>query len=304
MSALGVSISIGIGIEATLGGVGGYFRSGTLWGTFSGAVGGAVAGGLGAWAMPAIIALCGTSTLRMVTTGAITGGITGFTERFVYGGMTGEDIYSNLWDSGFEGAIGIFLGGGFSAIGKIAGVASKLFNEFKGVKEYIATYLKRIGTSKYAQFLRNHADDIPQQMNHWDEMMEVGEDAWMKSHKPNIHPTGFQTSMGGKFVIPKNQEGTKFLYNMDENGLLSIVHSVLDTSHLKFGQFSRGAGEVSFHKIGNLDVVQINNVTSNYTNTNIDKILNAFKSLGYDIAVEHKGPMGATISPPTLSQSH
>jgi hypothetical protein len=237
--------------------------------------------------------------LGVVTTGAITGGITGFTERFIYGGMMGEDISSNLWDSSIEGTMGIFLGGGFSAIGKVTGAASKLFNEFKGIREYIATYLKRIGTSKYAQFLRNNADEIPQQMNHWDEMIKEGEDAWMMHHKPgNIHPTGFQTSMGGKFVIPKNQEGTKFLYNMDENGLLSIVHSVPDTSHLKFGQFSRGAGEVSFHTMGELNVAQVNAVTSNY-NTNIKKVIDAFESLGY-LVVEHPGPMGATINPPTF----
>ena len=298
MGALGVSISIGIGVGAVLGGAGGYMRGGVN-GIFAGVIGGAVAGGVGAWAMPAIIALCGTSTVGVVATGAITGGITGFIDRFVYGTVMDEGIGENFWNAGFEGACGILLGGGFSAIGKIAGVASKMFNEFKGLREYLSTYLKRIGTSEYAKFLRKYAGDV-REMVHWKKMQETGEDLWMQSNKPgNIHPTGFQTTMGGKFVIPDNQLGTKFLYNFDENGLLSIVHAVPDTSHLKFGQFSQGAGEVSFHRLGNMDVVQVNTITSNYLDGSLTKTIAAFRSLGYEV-VEHLGPMGNNISPPTF----
>ena len=93
-----------------------------------------------------------------------------------------------------------------------------------------------------------------------------------------IRPRNHQISAGGKFEILPQDWGMRYLYNIDEVGLLSVAKDVPRLpGHIYFGRYSKGAGEVCF--FGKHDVC-LNNKTEQGAR-NLTLAIDAFTSLGY-----------------------
>jgi RHS repeat-associated protein len=283
----GVACASAIGIGMTLGGIAGYTRA--SWdGVIPGMIGGGVAGAIGFFMMPAMLAYFGTTTAGVIGAGAVTGFYSSFADRFIYGLFMGDGFLENLEASNNEGTFGAFVGGLFSGLGGC------LFNGFKYMRDKIATIIRQTGTSKYAEYLRKNINAAQKQMEGWIDYI-ADPDKWMKARKPdNIYPKGFQTSIGNRFVISKAKEGNRYLYNIDDNGLVSIVKAVKDTSHLKLGQYSKAAGEVAFHD----GLVVISDYTG-HGMRNIDLATEAFQAMGYSV-IKSTGSLGPYTPRPNI----
>lgn len=107
------------------------------------------------------------------------------------------------------------------------------------------------------------------------------------SETPN--PSEHQISAGGLFEIPVNLFGRRFLYNVDEAGVGSIVRNPNEgtpgrTGHPFFGETSKAAGEVIFQ--GRRAI--INDSTGRGTR-NLTLAQRFFESLGYEVETRSWG---------------
>jgi hypothetical protein len=92
-----------------------------------------------------------------------------------------------------------------------------------------------------------------------------------------IRPRNHQISAGDKFKILPQDWGLRYLYNIDQLGLLAVAKDVpCLPGHIFFGRYSKAAGEVSFFG----GDVCLNNKTEQ-GKRDLTLAIDAFTSLGY-----------------------